>query len=402
MSNVNIIPQRVLLTSGHAVTFEATDSAGQPVPVNWSLNPTVGSLVTVVAGDAGGRTPSITYVAPQVVANTEAVAIIANTDHDSASTMISLTPDAITIVPQRVDLKADQEQQFIAIVAAAPIATEAPDITWILSPPLGSLEETGLFKAPPEIRESTTVSVIAASHTLGRQAVATVNLASPLWQGGGVHLLGVFLLCVFSLVYLMIGLWPPALPSPDTARANRIEAEKTLENLTAALQNAETAKAKALEEAPAAEEKIGRKKLTSRKRNGENKSMAAKYKTAAAEYALQRASAARAFAVEDLKKKQDTEETVNKPDVKTILVGNINRELDLLLLVLLAGFLGSFLHAAQSYSEYVGNRELKRSWAWWYSLPPVHRGRFGGGLLCGHTWGIPWRSLPVPTPRRPN
>jgi hypothetical protein len=383
MSNVSIIPRRVLLTSGHAVTFEATDVEGNPVPVSWSLNPVVGGLVTVVAGNvvplaAGGQISSVTYVAPQGVTTALTIALIASTDHDSASAMISLTPDAITIVPEKADLNASQEQEFVAIVAGAPVATEVPDIKWILSPPLGSLDQTGTFKAPPTIPESTSVSVIATSPTLGKRAVATVNLASPPWQGAGVHLLGGFLLLVFSLVYLMVGLWPPALPSPDTARANRIEAEKTLENLTTALQNAEVANAKALQDAQPGKGEKSEAGAPSGKETREEAAgvNAADAKVAAAQDALKRARESRNFAADDLTRKRAIEEKVNDPDVKTILVSRINRELDLLLLVLLAGFLGSFLHMAQSFSEYVGNRAIKKSWAWWYCFRPF----IGAGL----------------------
>jgi hypothetical protein len=353
MSNVSIIPRRVLLTSGHAVTFEATDVEGNPVPVSWSLNPVVGGLVTVVAGNvvplaAGGQISSVTYVAPQGVTTALTIALIASTDHDSASAMISLTPDAITIVPEKADLNASQEQEFVAIVAGAPVATEVPDIKWILSPPLG------------------------------KRAVATVNLASPPWQGAGVHLLGGFLLLVFSLVYLMVGLWPPALPSPDTARANRIEAEKTLENLTTALQNAEVANAKALQDAQPGKGEKSEAGAPSGKETREEAAgvNAADAKVAAAQDALKRARESRNFAADDLTRKRAIEEKVNDPDVKTILVSRINRELDLLLLVLLAGFLGSFLHMAQSFSEYVGNRAIKKSWAWWYCFRPF----IGAGL----------------------
>ena len=40
----------------------------------------------------------------------------------------------------------------------------------------------------------------------------------------------------------------------------------------------------------------------------------------------------------------------------------------LLILVALFGGLGSFIHAATSFVEYVGNRRLGRSWSWWYML----------------------------------
>lgn len=43
----------------------------------------------------------------------------------------------------------------------------------------------------------------------------------------------------------------------------------------------------------------------------------------------------------------------------------------LLLLALCAGALGSFIHTATSFSDFVGNRQLVKSWLWWYLLRPV-------------------------------
>ena len=40
----------------------------------------------------------------------------------------------------------------------------------------------------------------------------------------------------------------------------------------------------------------------------------------------------------------------------------------LLVLVAIFGSIGSFIHAATSFVEYVGNRRLSRSWTWWYML----------------------------------
>ncbi len=40
----------------------------------------------------------------------------------------------------------------------------------------------------------------------------------------------------------------------------------------------------------------------------------------------------------------------------------------LILLVLLSSALGSYVHAATSFSDYVGNRRLAKSWTWWYLL----------------------------------
>lgn len=42
----------------------------------------------------------------------------------------------------------------------------------------------------------------------------------------------------------------------------------------------------------------------------------------------------------------------------------------LLLIAVFSGALGAFVHAATSFSVFLGNRELKRSWAGWYLLRP--------------------------------
>jgi hypothetical protein len=41
-----------------------------------------------------------------------------------------------------------------------------------------------------------------------------------------------------------------------------------------------------------------------------------------------------------------------------------------LLIVVLTGALGSYIHAATSFADFIGNRQLYGSWAWWYLLRP--------------------------------
>lgn len=55
----------------------------------------------------------------------------------------------------------------------------------------------------------------------------------------------------------------------------------------------------------------------------------------------------------------------------------ISYEARLILIVLLTGALGSFIHAATSFVTFVGNRTLVSSWRWWYLLRP-----FIGGTLA--------------------
>jgi hypothetical protein len=48
----------------------------------------------------------------------------------------------------------------------------------------------------------------------------------------------------------------------------------------------------------------------------------------------------------------------------------LTRELQLLVLAILAGALGSFVHALKSFADFAGNRTLTASWFWWYITRP--------------------------------
>ena len=45
-------------------------------------------------------------------------------------------------------------------------------------------------------------------------------------------------------------------------------------------------------------------------------------------------------------------------------------EIRYLMIAMLAGALGSYIHLATSFADYVGNRQLYQSWTWWYLLRP--------------------------------
>lgn len=47
---------------------------------------------------------------------------------------------------------------------------------------------------------------------------------------------------------------------------------------------------------------------------------------------------------------------------------NVTRSTALLLLALAMGAIGGYVHAATSFVSYIGNREFKTSWGWWYAL----------------------------------
>jgi hypothetical protein len=46
-------------------------------------------------------------------------------------------------------------------------------------------------------------------------------------------------------------------------------------------------------------------------------------------------------------------------------------EANLLVLAVVFGAIGSFLHIAKSFASFAGNRALVASWAWWYGLQPL-------------------------------
>ncbi len=54
-----------------------------------------------------------------------------------------------------------------------------------------------------------------------------------------------------------------------------------------------------------------------------------------------------------------------------LLPVKISHDTQLLLIAILAGGLGSYIHAVTSFTSYVGNRTLRRSWEPWYYMRPI-------------------------------
>ena len=51
-----------------------------------------------------------------------------------------------------------------------------------------------------------------------------------------------------------------------------------------------------------------------------------------------------------------------------IYTAHVTKTTGLLLLALLMGAIGGYVHAATSFVSYIGNRQFKTSWGWWYAL----------------------------------
>ncbi len=74
-----------------------------------------------------------------------------------------------------------------------------------------------------------------------------------------------------------------------------------------------------------------------------------------------------------------------------LLVIDVWPEVRFLALVAVAGAFGSYIHLATSFVDFAGNRQLMRSWEWWYFLRPFIGSTLAvivyfairGGLIAG-------------------
>lgn len=71
-----------------------------------------------------------------------------------------------------------------------------------------------------------------------------------------------------------------------------------------------------------------------------------------------------------------TEERTAEPIVFGLFPAPSSEDSRILVLVMLSGAVGSYVHAASSFASYAGNRRLHASWMWWYIL----RGFIGAAL----------------------
>jgi NADH:ubiquinone oxidoreductase subunit 6 (subunit J) len=65
---------------------------------------------------------------------------------------------------------------------------------------------------------------------------------------------------------------------------------------------------------------------------------------------------------------------VDSPESVNLFFGRVpivlSPEVRFLLITILAGALGSYIHAATSFVDFIGNRQFVKSWTWWYLLRP--------------------------------
>ena len=78
----------------------------------------------------------------------------------------------------------------------------------------------------------------------------------------------------------------------------------------------------------------------------------------------------------------------DRSDPSQLLSGTLDSPRRLLLIALLAGIVGSFLHASQSLTSYVGNGAFRASWTMWFVLRPWIGGLLGFGIYFALRAGL--------------
>jgi hypothetical protein len=143
---------------------------GMPDSVNWSLVKGSGSI-----SETG------LYTAPaEPPAHAEEVVIEARSTVDSSKTatnQITMEPGTLTINPESAAIPYSLSQKFQALLSGTPYE----NVSWSVSPNLGSFNPDGLYTAPEKIRSDTAVTVKAESK-LYKDLAATATLkikASP-------------------------------------------------------------------------------------------------------------------------------------------------------------------------------------------------------------------------------
>ncbi len=149
---IALSPSSVGLTQAQTQPFTATVSGLSNTAVTWAISPNVGSL-----------SPAGVYTAPAAIQTTQTVSISATSVADPlivADSSITLLPAvSVSLTPSTVTLTGSQNQAFSTNVTN----TSNTNVTWSMSPALGTVSAAGFYTAPASISETQTVTLTATS-----------------------------------------------------------------------------------------------------------------------------------------------------------------------------------------------------------------------------------------------
>jgi hypothetical protein len=350
VSNMPIKPPTASLTDLQPLQFELDPK----VPATWSINPSHGTI------DVNNGL----YIAPGQVTTAEDIVVTATPQGGGPTSVavVRLQP-RVAIIPASVSLKAGESQHF----EATDLGDPAKAVTWVISPGVGEMQ-AGSYMAPSTVKDPAVVTITAKSAVdQTKVASASVHLVpgQPSWAW--VLTVGVYLTGLFLLAWPLVISWPPP-PADRTAFDQSTAANTAAESLAktkelVAQVALETAQ-KSAEGAKNAPE--GSALRTQAARDQSASEQAAKEKAEAQEDRLDKLAAQRV----------EAEKFAAQEDRVKTLFGPVSRDVDLLLLVLLAGALGAWIHVGRSYVDFVGNRTFRVTWIPWYLLHPL----LGSGL----------------------
>ncbi len=166
---VTMSPAAIQLNVSQTQQFTTTIVGTGNTAVNWTLTPSIGSI-----------SPSGLYTAPGTISTTQTVTVTATSVADptqSASSIVTLQPVAVSMTPAIVSLFATQTQQFNPTVTG----TGNTGLTWTINPSgAGSISPAGLYTAPASIAVLQNVTVTATSVVdIAKSASGTVTLQPP-------------------------------------------------------------------------------------------------------------------------------------------------------------------------------------------------------------------------------
>jgi hypothetical protein len=156
--------------ASQAQQFTSSIALNPNAAVNWSISPSTGTI-----GNTG------LYTAPASVGSQQTVTVTATSVADptkSASATITLNPPVqnLSITPSSQNLFAAGTQQFTALSGG--IATN--NVTWTITPTLGTVNSSGLYTAPDVMQSQTVVTVKATSTIDGSKSATSPVTLGPL------------------------------------------------------------------------------------------------------------------------------------------------------------------------------------------------------------------------------
>ncbi len=167
-------------------TVQGVVYLGAPAPsggtlVNLSSSSPSAATPASVLVPAGATSASFTITTTGVSSPTQAGISATYNGFTKTATLTVQPPISVQVTPISSSLFASQSQQFKAsVIGVASDGTSNPNVTWSLSPQVGTLTASGLYTAPASIATNQTVTVTATSvGDPSKSASAALSLLTP-------------------------------------------------------------------------------------------------------------------------------------------------------------------------------------------------------------------------------